>query len=95
MNRIKLNNNEFELESYTKNTHFSDVITSSGMCTLIMPDIDLLQNMAKNPLTSIEISANGTTIYALHDINATIDSTSEFLNNDRINVNVNFTFSNT
>lgn len=93
MNVIKFNDVEFEVISYNKNTYFNDdTITSSASCQIIVADMDVLNNLAKTVITSLQILHNGNIIYNLSDISVHIDNISEYLNVDRMDINVSLRF---
>ena len=95
MNKIKLNNVEFEVENYNKSTYFSnDTISTNANCSIITDNITALNELAEDEITSIQIHHDDTLIYNLADISARIDSINEWLNGDRMSISVNFTFSN-
>ena len=92
MNVIKFNNEEFEVEHYSKTTHFSQYeITSSANCS-VNGDIATLNTLAESPITSIQIICNNEVIYNLQNITAHIDSISENFPGDRMYINVSMTF---
>lgn len=93
MNKIKLNNLELEVESYNKNTYFSgSTITSNASMSVRTNNMTVLNELAEDDITSIQIRANEELIYDLQDINAHIDNISEYLNGDRMNVTLNLSF---
>ena len=92
MNTIKFNNAEFEVESYSKTTYFNNALSSNASCSIITNDIDTLNALAIEPITSLQILHEGEVIYNLHDINAKIDSINEYLNGNRMNINVSLNF---
>ena len=94
MNKIKLNQLEIEVESYNKNTYFSNgTISSSGSCSVNTNDMTALTELAKNSINTIQIYNNDDVlIYDLQNANANIDNIGEYLNGDRMNININFTF---
>lgn len=93
MNKIKFNNSEFEIESYSKNTYFSnDTINSNANCSIITNDIDSLMTVAQNIITSLQIYHDDSLIYNLQNIEAHIDNISETLNDDKINIYINLIF---
>ena len=95
MNTIKFNDAEFRIENYSKNTYLSDGhVTSNANCSVIADDIAVLNALMQDTITSIQIKYNDDVIYTLQNISAHIDSISEYLNMDRMNVNVNLTFDN-
>ena len=94
MNKIKFNNIELEVESYSKNTYFSDgVISSSATCQVILPDFALIDTLMEEDITSIQIYYNDTLIYNLSNINARMNNINEYLNVERMVVNMNLVFS--
>ncbi len=93
MNTIKFNNTEFELESYNRNTYFGgENMTSNASCGIITTNIASINSLAESTITSLQIYHNEQLIYDLQNINAKIDSISEYLNTDRINITLNVTF---
>ena len=93
MNIIKLNDAEFQVESYNKTTTFSgENISSSAYCQVNTDNINTLNELAADPITSIQILHDGDLIYNLQNINAKIDNINESLSMDRIFINVNLTF---
>lgn len=92
MNKIKFNDVEFEVESYSKNTYFHEELSSNGNCSIITDDMDALHALAEVPITSLQILHDGEVIYNLHDINAKIDNINEYLSGDRMSINVNLIF---
>ena len=95
MNTIKFNNTEFQVESYSKSTYLSDGhVASNANCSVIVDDITVLNALMQDTITSIQIKYNDDVIYNLQNINAHIDNISEYLNTNRMNVNVNLIFDN-
>ena len=93
MNIIKFNNAEFEVESYYRNTNFSnDTIQSNGNCVIKTDDTDLLYEVAESSITSIQIIKDNEVIYNLTDITAHIENIGESFSGDRVYINVNFIF---
>lgn len=93
MNIIKFNNEEFEVESYNKNTNFSgEIITSNGYCSLRNANMANLTALAQTTITSIEIVHDGTSIYKIENLNAKINSIDENFGGDRMFVNINLVF---
>lgn len=95
MAKIKLNDTQFNLLGYSKNTYFNqESISSNATCNVSLADIDVLNELAEDTITSIQIYNNeNTLIYNLDNINARIESLNEYLNGDRIDINVNLIFS--
>lgn len=95
MNIIKLNNVEFEVESYNKTTYFNgENITSNANMLINTDDITVLNNVAENPINTIQILHDNDVIYNLTNANAQIENINEYLNFDRMNINVNLRFDN-
>lgn len=93
MNVIKFNNVEFEVTSYNKNTYFSEnTITSTANCQIILSDMSILNNLTDETITSLQILHDGNIIYNLSDISAHIDNISEYLNVDKMDINVSLRF---
>ena len=93
MNTIKFNNTTFEVFSYNKNTYFGgESINSNASCSIKVTDMATLNALTSVPITSLQIYYNETLIYDLQDISAKIDSISEYLNTERMEISVNLTF---
>ena len=93
MNKIKLNNTEFEIENYNKNTYFNDGnITSNANCTIIVSDMATLNALASDPITSIQIYHDDNLIYNLANIDAEIENITEWLNFDKMSIGINIKF---
>ena len=93
MNVIKFNDTSFEVESYNKNTYFNgETVNSNANCTIKANDMAVVNALAEDPITSIEIRHDGEVIYTLTNINAKVESINEYLNGDRMSVGVNLTF---
>jgi len=94
MDTIKLNNTEMSITAYNRNTYFSEGgITSTANCSVLVDDLDNLNAIAQDTITSIQIYHDNTLIYDLQDIEAYIESINEYLNGDRMDVGVNLVFS--
>ena len=95
MNKIKLNNVEVELESYNKTTYFSEhAMNSNANCVVITNDVTALHTLAETVITSIQIKSDETIIYDLQNINGKIDNINEYLNGNRMSINIFITFQN-
>ena len=95
MNVIKFNNSEFEVESYTKNTYFTqEGIISNANCSLNTNNIEAVNALAEGAITSIVIEHDHLVIYSLTDVNAKIDNINEYLNGNRMNISLTLTFTN-
>lgn len=95
MNKIVFNTTEFEVESYNKSTSFGgEVMTSNAYASLRTDDITVLNTLAQTTITNIKIYHDSNLIYDLQNISAKIDNINEYLNGDRMSINVNLTFSN-
>ena len=93
MNIIKLNNAEFEVENYNKNTFFGgESISSTASCSVLTNDPTVFNEMASTPITSIQILHDGEVIYNLQNISARIESINEYLNVDRMSINIGLNF---
>ena len=94
MTIIKFNGTtEFEVESYNKNTYLGvETITSNANCGLRTSDSNAIATLAVDPITSIQIYYDGTQIYNLQNVNGRIDTINEYLNGDRISININIIF---
>ena len=95
MNIIKLNNSEFEVESYNKSTYFTgENISSTASLVIYAADITALNAEFQQPITSIEIYHDGNKIYDLEEISGHVDNMTEYLNGDRMNVSLTISFGN-
>lgn len=94
MKTIKFNNVEFNLDSYSRSTSFmTDTIISTGYCALSNVDnMSDLKSVAQEDITSLQIYCDENLIYSLEDINLHIDSINEYLQEDKMIVNLNLTF---
>lgn len=96
MTVITLNNTEFEVESYSKNTYFTgESIMSNANCTVRVTNVSALNDLIEEPITSIQIEYENEVIYTLDNINARIDNVNEYLSGDHISTIINMTFLNT
>lgn len=94
MSKIKLNNTEFEFDSYNKNTYYGgETVSSNANCSLLNVDMADLSALAETTITSIEIRNNeNTLVYDLKNINAKIDSINEYYNGMTMAISVNMIF---
>lgn len=93
MNKIKINNVEFEVEGYNKNTYFNGgTVTSNGNMTIKVSDMTTLNELAEDTIDTIQIYHDSELVYNLQDADAKIDSINEYFNGERMNVSVNFIF---
>ena len=93
MTTLKLNNTEFELAAFTRNTSFyENSIVSTASCDIKVSDTDLLEALTDIQITSLQIKYNDEVIYTLNDISAHLNSIGEYLNTDHISANLNLTF---
>ena len=93
MNIIKINNIEFEVEGYNKNTYFSGgTVTSNGNMTIRVSDMTTLNELAEDTIDTIQIYHDNEQVYNLQDADAKIDSINEYFNGERMSVSVNFIF---
>ena len=85
MVKIKLNNEEFQIISFTKTTYLSaSAATDNGNCELINPDVEKLKQLAETPVTSLQIYSDDKLIYELQDTNIQLDYINELLVDDHI-----------
>lgn len=93
MTTVKLNNTEFVIENYNRSTYFSgETMTSNASCTVRVTDASALSALITENITFIQIKNDGNIIYTLDNINAKIDSVSEYLSGDHISTNINMLF---
>ena len=93
MNKIKFNNTEFESESYNRTTYFGgETVTSNASCSLLNADMDDIEELVGADITSIQIRHDGNLIYDLQNISAKLDNSNEYFSGDRMNIGLNFTF---
>lgn len=95
MTKIILNNVEFQLEAYNRNTYFNgNTMSSNASISIGQGDIDALCTLGKTIITSLEIQINDETIYTLNNIHAKINELNEYFNGERISTNMSLTFDN-
>ena len=95
MNKIKLNNMELNVDAYIRNTTFSgEEITSTGYCTINTDDISVLNSLGQEEITSIQIYHDDTLIYNASNISARVSAINEYLNEDKMTININLIFDN-
>lgn len=93
MTTLKLNNTEFELAAFTRNTSFyENSIASTASCDIKVSDTDLLETLTDIQITSLQIKYDDNIIYNLDGINAKITNINEYLNTDHINTTIGLTF---
>ena len=93
MTTLKLNNTEFELTAFGRNTSFyENSITSTANCDINVSDTDLLEALTDIQITSLQIKYDDNIIYNLNDINAKITNINEYLNTDHISTSIGLTF---
>lgn len=93
MTKIKLNNSEYQIESYNRTTNISDNnITSTAYLNLSSGEAVNLNSLLGTTINSIEIDVDDVKIYELTNINAKVDSVNEYLSGNRMSYNVNITF---
>lgn len=96
MNLLVLNDTTFEVVSYNKNTYFNgETIESTANFSLAGANASDLNELAQEPITSIQITHDGNTIYELTELNAKIESINEYLSGDHMDVNATIRFLNT
>lgn len=96
MAKIILNENEFDFDSYTRNTYFNENSISSTAYIGKIHGADLANTLAElgtEAITSISITVNDEPIYTLSNIDAHITSMDESFNGvDQIHTNLNLQF---
>lgn len=93
MTKIKLNNTEYQIDSYNRTTNIMDGnINSTAYVNLVNGDATALNALLGTTITSIEITVDSDKIYELTSINATVESVNEYLAGDRMSYNLNITF---
>lgn len=93
MNTIKLNNTTCEVISFNKNTTFNNgQIYSSGNASIRIDDIGALQELGLTEIETIQIFHNDERIYNLTNAGGRITSIDEYLTENLMNINVNFSF---
>ena len=96
MNTIKINTLEFAIDTYGKNTYLSEgTIVSNASCSTTVADIDALNELMEDTITQIQIYHDNELIYNLQNLNAQITSINEYLNDDHMRYDINFTFNET
>jgi len=95
VNTIKFNNTTFEVLNYNRSTTFENGnMSSTAMCNVLAVDASDFNDLAEEPITQIQIYHDNTLIYTLSNISATLYSISEYLDNDKVNINFNLIFDN-
>ena len=93
MNKIKFDNTEFEVLNYSKTTYFNnESINSNGSCSILTDNIGTVNELAENPIDTIQIYHDDELIYNLQNANAHIDNTNEYFNGERMDISINLTF---
>lgn len=93
MTTIILNNNEFELVSFNRNTSFyENNISSTANCDILVSNAAALQALINTTITTLKIKYENEIIYNLTDISAKIVTMNEYLNTDHISTNLGLTF---
>lgn len=93
MNKILLNDAEFEIDNFNKTTTYSNgTITSTAYVSALTNDGAVLNALGLSTITSIKIYYNDKIIYTLENIEANIESINEYLATDHIGVNININF---
>ena len=93
MNTIKLNDLELEVTGYSKNIYFNDnIMSSNASCQVVTNNSEAIVNLAKETITSIQIKHDNEVIYDLPDINAKVTSINEYLNINKVDVNMALAF---
>lgn len=93
MNTIKLNNTTCEVISFNKSTTFNNgQISGSGNASIRTDDISALQELGLTEIETIQIFHDEERIYNLTNAGGRITSIDEYLTEDSMNINVNFSF---
>ena len=93
MNQIKLNNATFDVVNFNRSTNFTgDKMVSNGFCSIRTTEMDTLNELAKYPITSIQIYHDEELIYQANNLNGKIVAIDEILNQNAVAVSVNMTF---
>ena len=92
MTTIRFNGIDFGLESYNKNTTFSNGAMNSLANCNITDNIDDLMYIAAHEIRSIAILNDNVIIYNLSNTHAHIDNINEYLSDNKVIINVNMTF---
>lgn len=94
MNKIKLNNHEFEVENYNRTLQsVNSEIASNGYCTVWLTDDFDIASLMQETITSVQIYHDESLIYDLDNLNAKIYSANEYLNGDHMVISLNLNFS--
>lgn len=93
MNQIKLNDSTFEVVSFNRSTNFNgERVVSNGFCAIHTTEMDTLNELAKYPITSIQIYHDEELIYRVSNLNGKIIAIDEMLNQDAVSVSININF---
>lgn len=93
MVKIKLNNEEFEISSFTRTVNFSNTqVADTATCNVLDATEEDLTTLAEETITTIEIYNDNNKIYELTNLNARIVNLTEALNNGAIDKMLNITF---
>ena len=93
MTKIKLNNEEFEINTFTRTTFFGDeAVKSFANFEVVSLDLEKMTALAANIITVLQIYHNNDLIYDLQNTNIHIDNVNDLLNNDTVTTTVNLTF---
>lgn len=93
MNTIKLNNTTCEVVSFNKNTTFNNgQISGSGNANIRTDNIGALQELGLTEIETIQIFHNEERIYNLTNAGGRITSIDEYLTENSMNININFSF---
>jgi hypothetical protein len=67
-------------------------MSSNASCGVITDNIDELNDLMQDKITSIQIYHDNELIYDLSDIDANISSVNEYLTDDHMSITLNFNF---
>ena len=95
MNKIYLDNNEFNVTGFNRYTQLNgDQITSYADVQFAdVVDYSSLSSLVGETITSIRIKANDITIYNLDNILAKVSRINENMYNDKMNISAQIIFS--
>ena len=94
MNTIVFNDTlSLTVNSYNKSANFNGTeINQSGYTNVVTDSTDALYALAETGISSIKILHDETQIYESTNLVGHITSISEYLNGDRMSIDINFSF---
>lgn len=95
MNTIKFNNTTFLVDSFNKNTYLVDgTIVHDGNCIIKNNNLQALHELMSETITEIYIYHDDILIYNSENLNVTISSVNEHLDEDHMTITLNLKFDN-